>query len=163
MVCSFAVYFECFNLNFLPKGLMGKEGKARLMNIIMQLHRVTCHLYLFDGAVSPRVGPICHEHAPTRLLLHDQKPMIILDSFLKSSKAKGSRVLICSKMSSCRSMNMDRAYQIGQTKQVYVFCFITEGSVGDRMLERAAQKLLLDQLVIQQGRQQQFKGKYYYF
>jgi SWI/SNF-related matrix-associated actin-dependent regulator of chromatin subfamily A member 5 len=50
---------------------------------------------------------------------------------------------------------MDRAHRIGQTKQVYVFRFVTEGSVEERMLERAAQKLRLDQLVIQQGRQQQ--------
>jgi SWI/SNF-related matrix-associated actin-dependent regulator of chromatin subfamily A member 5 len=53
---------------------------------------------------------------------------------------------------------MDRAHRIGQTKQVYVFRFITENSVEERMLERAAQKLRLDQLVIQQGRQQQSKG-----
>lgn len=53
---------------------------------------------------------------------------------------------------------MDRAHRIGQTKQVYVFRFITEGSVEERMLERAAQKLRLDQLVIQQGRAQQNKG-----
>jgi SNF2 family DNA or RNA helicase len=54
---------------------------------------------------------------------------------------------------------MDRAHRIGQTKQVYVFRFITEDSVEERMLERAAQKLRLDQLVIQQGRQQQAKGE----
>ena len=53
---------------------------------------------------------------------------------------------------------MDRAHRIGQTKQVYVFRFITEGSVEERMLERAAQKLRLDQLVIQQGRTQNTKG-----
>ena len=53
---------------------------------------------------------------------------------------------------------MDRAHRIGQTKQVYVFRFITEGSVEERMLERAAQKLRLDQLVIQQGRAQAAKG-----
>ena len=53
---------------------------------------------------------------------------------------------------------MDRAHRIGQTKQVYVFRFITEGSVEERMLERAAQKLRLDQLVIQQGRTQEAKG-----
>ncbi|KAF8499331.1 P-loop containing nucleoside triphosphate hydrolase protein [Hysterangium stoloniferum] len=46
---------------------------------------------------------------------------------------------------------MDRAHRIGQTKQVYVFRLITENSVEERMLERAAQKLRLDQLVIQQG------------
>src|SRR6266481_2736879 len=55
---------------------------------------------------------------------------------------------------------MDRAHRIGQTKQVYVFRFIAENSVEERMLERAAQKLRLDQLVIQQGRQQQSKGAY---
>ncbi|KAF8868013.1 P-loop containing nucleoside triphosphate hydrolase protein, partial [Gymnopilus junonius] len=47
---------------------------------------------------------------------------------------------------------MDRAHRIGQKKQVYVFQFITEGSVEERMLERAAQKLRLNQLVIQNGR-----------
>ena len=55
---------------------------------------------------------------------------------------------------------MDRAHRIGQTKQVYVFRFITEGSVEERMLERAAQKLRLDQLVIQQGRAQAAKGAF---
>ncbi len=54
---------------------------------------------------------------------------------------------------------MDRAHRIGQTKQVYVYRFITEGSVEERMLERAAQKLRLDQLVIQQGRAQQTKSR----
>lgn len=53
---------------------------------------------------------------------------------------------------------MDRAHRIGQTKQVYVFRFITEGSVEERMLERAAQKLRLDQLVIQQDRNAATKG-----
>jgi len=53
---------------------------------------------------------------------------------------------------------MDRAHRIGQTKQVYVYRFVTEGSVEERMLERAAQKLRLDQLVIQQGRAQQTKS-----
>ena len=47
-----------------------------------------------------------------------------------------------------------RAHRIGQTKQVYVFQLITEGSVEERMLEQVAQKLRLDQLVIQQGRTQ---------
>ena len=56
---------------------------------------------------------------------------------------------------------MDRAHRIGQTKQVYVYRFVTEGSVEERMLERAAQKLRLDQLVIQQGRAQQSKSKFF--
>lgn len=48
---------------------------------------------------------------------------------------------------------MDRAHRIGQTKQVYVYRFVTDGAVEEKILERAAQKLRLDQLVIQQGRQ----------
>ncbi len=50
---------------------------------------------------------------------------------------------------------MDRAHRIGQTKQVVVFRFVTENAVEEKVLERAAQKLRLDQLVIQQGRAQQ--------
>jgi len=54
---------------------------------------------------------------------------------------------------------MDRAHRIGQTKQVYVFRFITEDSVEERILDRTAQKIRLDQLVVQQGCQQQTKGE----
>lgn len=50
---------------------------------------------------------------------------------------------------------MDRAHRIGQTKQVQVFRFVTENAIEEKVLERAAQKLRLDQLVIQQGRAQQ--------
>ncbi|KAG9305927.1 hypothetical protein G9A89_016580 [Geosiphon pyriformis] len=49
----------------------------------------------------------------------------------------------------------DRAHRIGQTKQVYVFRFVTENAIEEKVLERAAQKLRLDQLVIQQGRASQ--------
>ncbi|KAG7100193.1 hypothetical protein E1B28_001970 [Marasmius oreades] len=208
-------------------GLTGKkEGKTRLMNMVMQLRKVTCHPYLFDGA-EPGPPYTTDEH-----LIENSGKMIILDRLLKSMNAKGSRVLIFSQMSRvldiledyclfrgykyCRidggtahddriaaideynkpgsekfifllttragglGINlttadvvvlydsdwnpqadlqaMDRAHRIGQTKQVYVFRFITEGSVEERMLERAAQKLRLDQLVIQQGRTQQSKA-----
>ncbi|KAF8917277.1 SNF2 family N-terminal domain-containing protein [Mucidula mucida] len=208
-------------------GLTGKkEGKTRLMNMVMQLRKVTCHPYLFDGA-EPGPPYTTDEH-----LIQNSGKMIILDKLLKSMKEKGSRVLIFTQMSRildiledychfreylyCRidggtahedrisaideynkegsekfifllttragglGINltsadvvvlydsdwnpqadlqaMDRAHRIGQTKQVYVFRFITEGSVEERMLERAAQKLRLDQLVIQQGRTQQAKA-----
>lgn len=208
-------------------GLTGKkEGKTRLMNMVMQLRKVTCHPYLFDGA-EPGPPYTTDEH-----LVHNSGKMLILDKLLRSMKEKGSRVLIFSQMSRmldimedyclfrgykyCRidggtahddrilaideynkpgsekfifllttragglGINlttadvvvlydsdwnpqadlqaMDRAHRIGQTKQVFVFRFITEDSVEERMLERAAQKLRLDQLVIQQGRQQQSKA-----
>ncbi|KAH9926444.1 SNF2 family DNA-dependent ATPase [Fomitopsis serialis] len=208
-------------------GLTGKkEGKTRLMNMVMQLRKVTCHPYLFDGA-EPGPPYTTDEH-----LVENCGKMVILDKLLKSMRAKGSRVLIFSQMSRmldiledyclfrgykyCRidggtahedrivaideynkpdsekfifllttragglGINlttadvvvlydsdwnpqadlqaMDRAHRIGQTKQVYVFRFITEGSVEERMLERAAQKLRLDQLVIQQGRTQSTKA-----
>ncbi|KAH3669516.1 hypothetical protein OGAPHI_001637 [Ogataea philodendri] len=48
---------------------------------------------------------------------------------------------------------MDRAHRIGQTKQVRVFRFVTQQAIEEKVLERASQKLRLDQLVIQQGRQ----------
>ncbi|KAJ3574436.1 hypothetical protein NP233_g1754 [Leucocoprinus birnbaumii] len=205
-------------------GLTGKkEGKTRLMNMVMQLRKVTCHPYLFDGA-EPGPPYTTDEH-----IIENSGKMMILDKLLKAMNAKGSRVLIFSQMSRvldiledyclfrgykyCRidggtahedrilaideynkpgsekfifllttragglGINlttadivvlydsdwnpqadlqaMDRAHRIGQTKQVYVFRFVTEGSVEERMLERAAQKLRLDQLVIQQGRAQQ--------
>ncbi|KXN82207.1 ISWI chromatin-remodeling complex ATPase ISW2 [Leucoagaricus sp. SymC.cos] len=186
-------------------GLTGKkEGKTRLMNMVMQLRQMTCHPYLFDGA-EPGPPYTTDEH-----IIENSGKMIILDKLLKAMKTKGSRVLIFSQMSRvldiledyclfrgykyCRidggtahddrilaideynkpdsekfdflltthagglSINltaadivvlydsgwnsqadlqaMDRAHRIGQTKQVYVFRFVTEGSVEERMLER---------------------------
>ncbi|KAJ4475673.1 SNF2 family N-terminal domain-containing protein [Lentinula aciculospora] len=202
-------------------GLTGKkEGKTRLMNLVMQLRKVTCHPYLFDGA-EPGPPYTTDEH-----LIDNSGKMVILDKLLLKMKVRGSRVLIFSQMSRVLDIledyclfrgfkynridggtahedrivaideynapgsekfifllttragglginlttadivvlydsdwnpqadlqAMDRAHRIGQTKQVYVYRFITEGSVEERMLERAAQKLRLDQLVIQQGR-----------
>ncbi len=72
---------------------------------------------------------------------------------------------------------MDRAHRIGQTsRSMYLdlspkyahpfavpecFTVLLLGSVEERMLERAAQKLRLDQLVIQQGRTSTGKGDHH--
>lgn len=204
-----------------------KEGKTRLLNIVMQLRKCCNHPYLFDGA-EPGPPFTTDEH-----LVFNSGKMVILDKLLKSMKAKGSRVLIFSQMSRvldiledycffreyeyCRidgstahedrvgaideynregsekfvfllttragglGINlttadivvlfdsdwnpqadlqaMDRAHRIGQTKQVFVFRFVTDKSIEERILERAAQKLRLDQLVIQQGRAQPKKDQ----
>ena len=60
-----AAYFAS-KLTFIL-GLTGKkEGKTRLMNMVMQLRKVTCHPYLFDGAVrfpsSSRSKHVSHAH-----------------------------------------------------------------------------------------------------
>lgn len=203
-------------------GVLGKrEGKTRLLNIVMQLRKCCNHPYLFDGA-EPGPPYTTDEH-----LVFNSGKMIILDKMLKKFKAAGSRVLIFSQMSRlldiledycyfrdynyCRidgstshedrieaiddynapdsdkfifllttragglGINlttadivilydsdwnpqadlqaMDRAHRIGQKKQVQVFRFVTENAIEEKVLDRAAQKLRLDQLVIQQGRQ----------
>uniref|UniRef100_A0A6A7G0I3 ISWI chromatin-remodeling complex ATPase CHR11 n=2 Tax=Hirondellea gigas TaxID=1518452 RepID=A0A6A7G0I3_9CRUS len=46
----------------------------------------------------------------------------------------------------------DRAHRIGQTKKVFVYRFVTQDSVEEKVIERAELKLKLDALVIQQGR-----------
>lgn len=203
-------------------GVVGKrEGKTRLLNIVMQLRKCCNHPYLFDGA-EPGPPFTTDEH-----LIYNSGKMIILDKMLKKFKAAGSRVLIFSQMSRlldiledycyfreyeyCRidgstshedrieaiddynapdskkfifllttragglGINlttadivilydsdwnpqadlqaMDRAHRIGQKKQVQVFRFVTENAIEEKVMDRAAQKLRLDQLVIQQGRQ----------
>eukprot|EP00924_Labyrinthula_sp_SR-Ha-C_P000515 augustus_masked-scaffold_27-processed-gene-1.2-mRNA-1 protein AED:0.03 eAED:0.03 QI:0/-1/0/1/-1/1/1/0/1102 len=53
----------------------------------------------------------------------------------------------------------DRAHRIGQKKEVTVFRFITEGTVEEKIVERAEKKLYLDAVVVQQGRLQQANQK----
>lgn len=42
---------------------------------------------------------------------------------------------------------MDRAHRLGQKKPVQVFRFITEGTVEEKIIERAERKLFLDAAV----------------
>ncbi|KAG0240833.1 hypothetical protein BGX31_001630 [Mortierella sp. GBA43] len=197
-----------------------REGKTRLLNIVMQLRKCCNHPYLFDGA---EPGP---PYTTDQHIIDNAGKMVVLDKLLKRMKEQGSRVLLFSQMSRvldiledycvfrgyeyCRidgqtnhedrvnaideynkpdsskfvfllttragglGINLvtadivvlydsdwnpqvdlqaqDRAHRIGQTKQVYVFRFVTENGIEEKVLERAAQKLRLDQLVIQQGR-----------
>ena len=74
-------------------GVGKKEGKTRLLNIVMQLRKCCNHPYLFDGA-EPGPPFTTDEH-----LVFNSGKMVILDKLLRSMKEKGSRVLIFSQMS----------------------------------------------------------------
>ena len=64
-------------------GVVGKrEGKTRLLNIVMQLRKCCNHPYLFDGA-EPGPPYTTDEH-----LVYNSGKMIILDKMLKNSKQK---------------------------------------------------------------------------
>ncbi|KAG0361518.1 hypothetical protein BG005_008108 [Podila minutissima] len=204
-------------------GANKREGKTRLLNIVMQLRKCCNHPYLFDGA---EPGP---PYTTDQHIIDNAGKMVVLDKLLKRMREQGSRVLLFSQMSRvldiledycvfrgyeyCRidgqtghedrvaaideynkpdsskfifllttragglGINLvtadivilydsdwnpqvdlqaqDRAHRIGQKKQVYVFRFVTENGIEEKVLERAAQKLRLDQLVIQQGRMSQ--------
>lgn len=47
---------------------------------------------------------------------------------------------------------IDRAHRIGQTKTVTIYRFVTEGTVEEKIIERAAKKLKIDNLIIQKGK-----------
>lgn len=75
-------------------GMVGKkEGKTRLLNIVMQLRKCCNHPYLFDGA-EPGPPYTTDEH-----LVDNAGKMKVLDKLLRTMKEKGSRVLIFSQMS----------------------------------------------------------------
>lgn len=45
----------------------------------------------------------------------------------------------------------DRAHRIGQKKQVFVYRMVSQGTVDEKIVERATRKLFLDAMVIQSG------------
>jgi SNF2 family DNA or RNA helicase len=47
---------------------------------------------------------------------------------------------------------IDRAHRIGQKRDVVVYRFVTEGSVEEKIVERAARKLKVDHLIMQKGK-----------
>ena len=53
---------------------------------------------------------------------------------------------------------MDRAHRIGQKKKVYVYRLITKSTVEEKIIERQAIRLKLDQMVIQSGKVASQKG-----
>jgi SWI/SNF-related matrix-associated actin-dependent regulator of chromatin subfamily A member 5 len=196
-----------------------RDGKLRLLNVVMQLRKCCNHPYLFDGA-EPQPF-VTGDH----LVLNAGK-LALLDKLLPKLFRNGSRVLLFSQMtrlldiledylhyrgySYCRidgstaaedresaierfnspgssvfvfllstragglGLNLatadvvvlydsdwnpqmdlqaqDRAHRIGQTKPVSVYRLVTQGSLEEKIVERAEAKLQLDALVIQQGR-----------
>ena len=47
---------------------------------------------------------------------------------------------------------IDRAHRIGQTREVTIYRFVTEGSVEEKIQERATKRLKLENLIMQKGR-----------
>lgn len=140
-------------------GMTGKkEGKTRLLNIVMQLRKCCNHPYrksfffffffnfysliflehllttyaVFDGA---EPGP---PFTTDQHLVDNAGKMLILDKLLKSMKAKGSRVLIFSQMSRMLDILEDYCQFRGHRKfQIYFppYVFRQNGSTyRDRIL-----------------------------
>ena len=47
---------------------------------------------------------------------------------------------------------IDRAHRIGQKRDVVVYRLVTEGSVEEKIVEKAARKLKMDHLIMQKGK-----------
>ena len=106
-------------------GAVGKrEGKTRLLNIVMQLRKCCNHPYLFEGA-EPGPPYTTDEH-----LVFNSGKMIVLDKLLKKKKEQGSRVLIFSQMSRLLDILEDYCYFRG-----YEYCRIDGSTSHDERVE----------------------------
>lgn len=54
---------------------------------------------------------------------------------------------------------IDRAHRIGQKKEVIVYRFVTEETVEEKIVERAARKLKIDHMIMAKGSFQADSGK----
>jgi SWI/SNF-related matrix-associated actin-dependent regulator of chromatin subfamily A member 5 len=106
---------------------LGGPDRVRLLNIIMQLRKVTNHPYLFDGAEPgpPFMdGPHLWENSGKMMLLHKLLPKL---------KQNGSRVLIFSQMTRMLDILEDYLRLLSLE-----YCRIdgnTEGEVRDAMMD----------------------------
>jgi SWI/SNF-related matrix-associated actin-dependent regulator of chromatin subfamily A member 5 len=85
-------YKKMLSKDVMALNQLGGPEKTRLMNILMQLRKVTNHPYLFQGA---EIGPPYFDGPH---LWENSGKMILLHKLLKKLKEKGDRVLIFSQM-----------------------------------------------------------------
>uniref|UniRef100_A0A7S0DGP2 Uncharacterized protein n=1 Tax=Amorphochlora amoebiformis TaxID=1561963 RepID=A0A7S0DGP2_9EUKA len=87
------VYKGVLDKNLLELlGEQKKQGKTKLLNIVMQLRKAANHPYLFEG-VEDRTLPPFAEH-----LIENSGKLVVLDKLLVKLKKDGSRVLIFCQM-----------------------------------------------------------------
>mmetsp|Transcript_33915 Transcript_33915/g.55017 ORF Transcript_33915/g.55017 Transcript_33915/m.55017 type:complete len:933 (+) Transcript_33915:210-3008(+) len=115
------VYKGVLDKNLLELlGEQKKQGKTKLLNIVMQLRKAANHPYLFEG-VEDRDLPPFGEH-----LIENSGKLVVLDKLLAKLKRDGSRVLIFCQMTRmidiledyCRSRRFRYCRIDGNTDQI---------------------------------------------